>query len=213
MVKIVDGLVGLAKLLTGASAQWKDPQMAHSDKQTIYFANHTSNMDTLLIWTSLPRFLREKTRPVAAKDYWFDGSIKQHIAEKELNVVPVERNKETRTEDPLNPLRRALNEGYSLIIFPEGKRNQDLVPGEFKSGLFWLQHEYPDVQLVPVYLENVAKSFPKGAFFPLPIICKAHFGRYFSHASQDAQNKDEFLLMARQAVIEIIPNHINITNK
>lgn len=208
-IRMIDLLAGLAKVLTGASAVWSG--VNPEKKQRIYFANHTSNLDTIIIWSSLPSNLRSITRPVAAKDYWDQPGIRHHIATKELNVVFVERNKETRTEDPLNPLRAALNEGYSLIIFPEGKRNPEVIPGEFKSGIYHLKKEYPDVEFVPVYLENVAKTFPRGAFFPLPIICKAFFGHVIEQSVSDndtKQQKVDFLNHCRSKVIDLIPHYI-----
>jgi 1-acyl-sn-glycerol-3-phosphate acyltransferase len=212
-IKMLDILVGLAKILTGAQGVWSGT--LPDKRQRIYFANHTSNMDTIVIWSALPSHLRKITRPVAAKDYWDNPGIRRHIATKELNVVFVERNKETRTEDPLNPLRRALDEGYSLIIFPEGKRNPEAVPGEFKAGIYKLHQEYPDVEMIPVYLENVTKSFPRGAPFPLPVICKAYFGSalkdednpYLEYADEPEQIS-QFLNKARRAVIELIPDYV-----
>lgn len=208
-IRMIDLLAGLAKVLTGASGVWINN--TPKKKQRIYFANHTSNLDTIIIWSALPSHLRSITRPVAAKDYWNQPGIRQHIATKELNVVFVERNKETRTEDPLNPLRKALDEGYSLIIFPEGKRNSEVIPGEFKSGIYHLKQEYPHVEFIPVYLENVAKTFPRGAFFPLPIICKAFFGKQidFLLSTEDSkEQKVEFLNYCRNEVINLIPNYV-----
>lgn len=210
--RMLDLLAYLAKVLTGTQAVWVG--IKPEPKQKVYFANHTSNLDTIIIWSALPTNLRGITRPVAAKDYWDQPGVRRHIATKELNVVFVERNKETRTEDPLNPLRRALDEGYSLIIFPEGKRNKEVVPGEFKSGIYWLAKEYPHIDFVPVYLENVAKTFPRGAFFPLPIICKAFFGKPTPKVSDYDVNMsekelvDSYLNTARNGVISLIPHHI-----
>lgn len=209
--RMIDIIVGLAKILTGAQAVWKGS--LPDSKQRIYFANHTSNLDTIIIWSSLPFELRKTTRPVAAKDYWNQPGIKQHIATKELNVVFVERNKEKRTGDPLDPLREALIQGNSLIVFPEGQRNKESVPGDFKSGIFRLHQEFPDVELIPVYLENVAKTFPRGAFFPLPIICKARFGAAFKIEQdnpymQNDEKKTIFLKEARLKVIDLIPEYV-----
>lgn len=210
LLRFIDILAGMAKVLTGATGVWKNN--IPSNKQRIYFANHTSNLDTIIIWTTLPNYLRDITRPVAAKDYWDQKGIRRHIATKELNVVFVERNAETRTEDPLNPLRRALDQGDSLIIFPEGKRNSGLLPQEFKSGIYRLHQEYPDVELIPVYLENVAKTFPRGAYFPLPIICKAFFGAPlnvdYQHYTSEENKKTIFLNSARQAVLNLVPDHV-----
>lgn len=209
--RMLDFLAQFAKLITGTRAVWVGT--LPSDKQRVYFANHTSNLDTIVIWSALPPNLRDKTRPVAAKDYWDKPGLRRHIATKELNAVLIERNKELRAEDPLNPLRRALEEGSSLIIFPEGKRNQDVVPGDFKSGIYKLFSEFPHVEFVPVYLENVAKTFPKGAFLPLPINCKAHFGKPLKfdedmYEENPKINLVRFLNTAREEVINLMPIHI-----
>lgn len=210
--RMLDLLAYIAKILTGTQGVWVGCKP--EPKQKVYFANHTSNLDTIIIWSALPNNLRGITRPVAAKDYWDQPGIRRHIATKELNVVFVERNKETRTEDPLNPLRRALDEGYSLIIFPEGKRNKEVVPGEFKSGIYWLAKEYPHIDFVPVYLENVSKTFPRGAFFPLPIICKAFFGKPIPKVEAvlentiEKDNVDVYLNNARNSIIDLIPQYI-----
>jgi 1-acyl-sn-glycerol-3-phosphate acyltransferase len=212
-IKMLDILVGIAKLLTGASGEWVGCKP--EKKQRVYFANHTSNLDTIVIWSALPPFLRKITRPVAAKDYWSKPGIRQHIATKELNVVFVERNKEDRTEDPLNPLREALKEGSSLIIFPEGKRNSEAIPNEFKAGIYYLKKEFPEVEFVPVYLKNVAKTFPRGAPLPLPIICTAFFGKPLEveiietdDKMENKKNRVKFINQARQKVIELIPSYL-----
>lgn len=212
--KLIDILVGITKLLTGATPVWhNNTAEAGLTRQRIYFANHTSNLDTIVIWACLPFKLRKITRPVAAKDYWNQPGIKQHIATQELNVVFVERNKEARTEDPLEPLRDALRQGQSLIVFPEGQRNKEIVPGAFKSGIFRLHKEFPEVELVPIYLENVAKTFPRGAPVPLPIICRVHFGASFQFEQTDnpffdeRSQRVEFLKEARQKVIDLIPEN------
>lgn len=206
-IRMIDLLAGLAKILTGASGVWVDNKP--SRKQRIYFANHTSNLDTIIIWSALPSYLRKITRPVAAKDYWNQPGVRQHIATKELNVVFVERNQASGGKDPLDPLREALSEGYSLIIFPEGKRNAEVIPGEFKSGIYHLKKDYPNVDFIPVYLENVSKTFPRGAFFPLPIICKAFFGKAIEFNLADNENKKvDFLNHCRNGLIKLIPDYV-----
>ena len=78
--------------------------------------------------------------------------------------------------DPLEPLRAALREGDSLIIFPEGTRGATALPARFRSGLFRLATEFPTVELIPVYLDNLHRSLPKGALLPVPIVCTVRFG-------------------------------------
>jgi 1-acyl-sn-glycerol-3-phosphate acyltransferase len=196
-------IVWLVRLLVGAYPRWVGATpTAH---QRIYFANHTSHMDTVVLWAALPRALRANTRPVAARDYWGKGGLRSRIAQGELNAVLIDRAREDPDSDPLEPLRDALGNGFSLIIFPEGTRTPQALPGAFKSGLYHLARAFPQVELVPVYLENLHRSMPKGALLPVPIICTVFFGRPL--ALQPEEPKDEFLSRARAEVIRIAAEH------
>ena len=192
-------LVGLTKALVGANARWLGPPKTGA--QRIYFANHTSHIDTLAIWSALPPELREQTRPVAAKDYWDKGAVRRHIAVSGLNAVLIERAQEGRQGDPLEPLVQALEQGHSLIIFPEGTRGTEPLPGRFKSGLYRLAQGFPQVELVPVYLENLNRSMPKGTFLPIPLICTVSFGSALPRKPDEA--KEAFLERARAAVVDL----------
>jgi 1-acyl-sn-glycerol-3-phosphate acyltransferase len=191
-------LVGFVKLLVGAYARWigSGPTAA----QRIYFANHTSHIDTLAIWSSLPRSLRPHTRPIAARDYWGSG-IRKYIATRGFGAVLIDRARENTQADPLDPLRAALRAGDSLIIFPEGTRGASATPARFRSGLFRLAGEFPAVELVPVYLDNLHRSLPKGALLPLPVVCTVRFGTPLQRI--DGEDKDAFGERARGAVIAL----------
>ena len=192
-------LVGLMRLLVGAYPRWLgcDPGPA----QRIYFANHTSHIDTLAIWSALPPQLRATTRPVAAKDYWDKGLLRRYIANQGLHVVLIERAKEGRQGDPLQPLTDALEQGESLIIFPEGTRGTAALPAAFKSGLYHLAQRFPAVELVPVYLENLHRSMPKGTIMPVPLICTVRFGTPVVRIPDEP--KETFLARARDAVVAL----------
>ncbi len=191
-------LVGVVKLLVGAYARWVGTQPG--DAQRIYFANHTSHIDTLAIWSSLPRRLRSRTRPIAARDYWGKG-IRKYIATRGFGAVLIDRKREDSNADPLDPLRATLKEGDSLIIFPEGTRGQDAVPARFRAGLYRLAGEFPSVELVPVYLDNLHRSLPKGALLPVPMVCTVRFGAPIALAP--GEEKEAFLERAREAVIAL----------
>lgn len=191
-------LVGVVKLLVGAYARWIGT--APSGAQRIYFANHTSHIDTLAIWSSLPRQLRPRTRPIAARDYWGSG-IRRYIATRGFGAVLIDRSRADASVDPLEPLRSALRAGDSLIIFPEGTRGQDALPARFRSGLYRLAGEFPSVELVPVYLDNLHRSLPKGALLPVPMVCTVRFGAPVALAADE--DREHFLERARAAVIAL----------
>jgi len=192
-------LIGLVKLLVGANPRWMEaaPDVA----QSIYFTNHSSHLDTLALWAALPAEIRATTRPVAARDYWGKGRIKRFIALKVLNAVLIEREV-SRHSDPLAPLFEALGQGDSLIIFPEGTRRTQAEPSDFKGGLYHLAEAFPQVRLVPVYLDTLHRSMPKGSLLPVPLICTVRFGGAIF--LQTGEHKKNFLVRAREAVLKLI---------
>ncbi len=192
-------LVGLVRLLFGAYPRWLGS--APGPGQRIYFANHGSHLDTLTLWAALPPALRRRTRPVAARDYWGGGGLKGLIAGRGLNVVLIDRQRSDAEADPLAPLHAALAAGDSLILFPEGTRRDEALPGPFKAGLYHLAQRHPQVELVPVFLDNARRSLPKGSLLPVPFICTARFGAAIAPAP--GEDKDAFLERARAAVVAL----------
>lgn len=189
-------LIGLVRLLVGASPRWVGSQP--SKTQCIYFANHSSHIDTIALWSALPPDLRAKTRPVAAADYWGSSRLKRFVALDILNSVLIHRDG-GETKDPLEPLCTAIEKGDSLVIFPEGTRHAQAVPGAFKSGIYHLAQRFPAVELIPVFLDNLHRSMPKGAFVPVPLVCTVRFGSPLPKIANE--NKQAFLARARDAVI------------
>jgi len=187
-------IIGLTRFLVGGTGLWLG--CAPSGRQRIYFANHSSHLDTIIVWAAMPPDLRRRVRPVAAADYWGKGRVQRYIALKVLNAVLVDR--QIRSSNPLAPLEDALRAGDSLIIFPEGTRGLARLPSAFKGGLFHLAREFPDVELVPVFLDNLRRALPKGSLVPVPISCVARFGEPISLA--DGETKPKFLERARAAV-------------
>jgi len=193
-------LIGATRFLVGGQGVWVGTKP--SPAQRIYFANHSSHLDTILLWAALPARLRETTHPVAAADYWGKGAVRRHIALKVLNAVLIDRDGGRRTKGgPLAPLLETLERGDSLIIFPEGTRAFERLPGPFKSGLYHLAAACPQVELVPVFLDNLARAFPKGSFVPAPISCSARFGAPIALGPDE--DKAAFLQRARDAVVAL----------
>jgi 1-acyl-sn-glycerol-3-phosphate acyltransferase len=191
-------LLGLVRLLTGAQARWYGcPPKA---EQRIYFANHQSHADLVLMWAALPQELRSITRPIAAKDYWTASTFKRWITTEVFNAVYVEREKKG-DEDPLQPLIDALESGDSLILFPEGTRGFTEDPQPFKSGLYNLARRFPGVVLVPAWIHNVQRVMPKGEVVPVPVLCSVTFGAPV--ALGENEPRADFLVRAREAVMAL----------
>ncbi|TLY50579.1 MAG: 1-acyl-sn-glycerol-3-phosphate acyltransferase [Gammaproteobacteria bacterium] len=191
-------LAFIVRVLVGARALWIGCKP--SDAVRIYFANHTSHMDTIALWCALPSNLRAKTRPVAAADYWH-GGFRGWLARHGFNALLIDRAPGNRDRDPLAPLAQALERGESLIIFPEGTRRAQALPGEFKSGIFYLARQAPAAELVPVYLDNLYRSMPKGTLLPVPLTCAVRFGAPLQRVTDET--KEAFLARARQAVVDL----------
>jgi len=195
-------IAACARALAGPSVRWVNCRPA--SRQRVYFANHTSHLDFVVLWSVLPRRLREKTRPVAAKDYWNSG-IRKRIAVNAFHAVLVERGSKSAESDrmaaarhTLDMLLEAMGEKNSLIVFPEGTRGNGVEVGPFKSGIYYLWSKRPDVQFVPVYLSNLNRILPKGEFLPVPVISRVTFG---APLRPDAdETKDSFLAKAHEAV-------------
>jgi 1-acyl-sn-glycerol-3-phosphate acyltransferase len=194
-------LAFIARLITGAQGHWKGcPPEA---LQRIYFANHQSHLDWVLIWAALPGELRAHTRPIAAKDYWTASTFKHWLTREVFNAVYVNRQRTDENEDPLEPLVQALSAGDSLVIFPEGTRSHGGEPQAFKSGLYHLARQFPQVQLVPAWIDNVQRVMPKGEVVPVPILCTVTFGTPI--AVMAGEDKRSFLDRARAAVVALRP--------
>jgi 1-acyl-sn-glycerol-3-phosphate acyltransferase len=185
--------------LCGSRARWQGCTPAES--QRIYFANHTSHLDAVALWAALPVRLRARTRPVAARDYWAANRLKLWLAEKAFHALLIERRKVTAHENPLRDMLKALDAGDSLILFPEGTRSSNLEPQAFKSGLFHLAKERPQIELIPVYLENLNRILPKGEVLPVPLMGSITLGAPISLAP--AETKESFLNRARKAVWDL----------
>ena len=151
-----------------------------------------------VLWAALPPSIREKTRPVAAKDYWTVNALRRWFANDVFRALLIERTKVTAENNPLRKMLAVLDAGDSLIIFPEGGRFPGPEPQKFKAGLFHLAKDRPQVQFVPVYSENLNRILPKGEFFPLPLLGSITVGSPIR--LEPGETKADFLDRARIAV-------------
>ncbi|MBT0963880.1 lysophospholipid acyltransferase family protein [Denitromonas iodatirespirans] len=194
-------LCHFAKLLTGVRPLWQG--CAPEPRLRVYFANHRSHGDFVVVWAALPPELRRRTRPVAGADYWLNGGFKTWLINRVFHAVLVDRRPGRDGPNPVDQMAEALRAGDSLILFPEGTRNlgDELLP--FKSGIYHLATRMPQVEFVPVWIENLGRVMPKGALVPVPLLCTLTFGAPLT--LQVDETKPEFIDRARSALLDLAP--------
>lgn len=186
----------LVRLITGVRHLASLP---HGDGPAIFFANHSSHMDFLVVWAALPEAVRERTCPAAAEDYWGSTNLRRRVACDFFRAILIPRSGVNRQNHPVERLGSAIEEGRSVILFPEGTRRSDGETGLFKSGLYHLAKHHPDIPLVPVHLDNLNRILPKGSLLVLPLIAGVRFGEAIRLKPGEA--KPEFLERARAALV------------
>ena len=202
-------LAAVARGISGVQVQWAGCQP--DERQRIYFANHSSHLDFVVLWSALPSEIRARTRPIAAKDYWEATPLRRYLAQNVFHAVFLERvpsHKAKSADEPhfagrhlIEAMAEALGTENSLILFPEGTRGTGEKVGPFRSGMYHLALRRPDVELVPAHLENLNRILPKGEFLPVPMLSLLTFGKPL-HVEPD-EDKDAFLERAREAVASL----------
>jgi 1-acyl-sn-glycerol-3-phosphate acyltransferase len=199
-------LAAVARGISGVQVQWAGCEP--SERQRIYFANHTSHLDFVVLWSALPPEIRARVRPIAAKDYWEETPLRRYLAQNVFHAVLLERGTTAKAKNPeeahfvgrhlIEEMDNALGTQDSLILFPEGTRGTGEKMGPFRSGLYHLATRRPDVELVPAYLDNMNRILPKGEFLPVPMLSLLTFGKPIQ--LEPNEDKDAFLERAREAV-------------
>ena len=203
-------LVLFARAITAVRADWRGVEPVQ--RQRVYFANHVSNADMPLLWSVLPPPIRRQTRPVAAADYWLKSPLRAFAGAEVFRAVLIDRRPEERTEDPMIAILAALDQGWSLILFPEGLRNQGPEPLKpFRSGLYRIARERPGVDLVPAWIANLNSVMPKGEVIPLPLMCTVTFGAPVALAP--GEDRGAFLARAAAALLELAPDSVRNPEK
>jgi 1-acyl-sn-glycerol-3-phosphate acyltransferase len=200
-------VAGVVRLLCGAQARWAGP--LPSAGSLVFYANHSSHFDAVVLWSALPGDLRRRTRPIAARDYWGGSGLRRYLATHVFRAILIARGTATGTpEERAAAARRAVEDtaaglgpGDCAILFPEGTRGSGDGVAPFKSGVYHLCQMRPDLELVPVYLENLSRVLPKGEFVPVPLLASVHFGAPTRLAADEP--KDAFLTRLRDRLLEL----------
>jgi 1-acyl-sn-glycerol-3-phosphate acyltransferase len=205
--RLLAGMIAaVARLITGVQVRWVDSEP--NPRQAVYFANHSSHLDFVVLWSSLPAEVRAVTRPVAAQDYWNAG-LRRALAVNVFRAVLVARHAakseaHDASADPrlaIDHMLQAMGDTDSLILFPEGTRGTGEEVAAFKSGLYYLCRHRPGLRIIPAYLNNLNRILPKGEFLPVPFISKLTFGPAITLAA--GEDKRTFLTRAREAVCRL----------
>lgn len=196
-------LIGGARFVSGSVTRWVGCKP--SKRQRIYYANHSSHLDIILLWASIPSSVRKMVKPAAARDYWGTTKGRRFLAVKVFNSIFIDRVFEgmgpRAALKSIESVVDGLGKTHSLIIFPEGTRGDGEKLGEFKSGVYHIAKRIEEVELVPVYMENLNRILPKGMLFPLPLLSNVTFGAPLK--MQDGEKRDEFLERMRQALLDL----------
>ena len=202
---IASALASACRVISGATVEWHgDP---NAEAQRIYFGNHSSHLDFIVIWSALPPRLRRRARPVAGRDYWEHGTLRRYLSRDVFHAVLIDRgngssgNPAVAARAAVERMAQEMGTRHSLIVFPEGTRSVNGEVGPFKSGLYHLSTARPDVELVPVYLENLNRILPKGEALPVPMMSRVTFGRPLRHDALDT--KETFLKRMRDALLAL----------
>lgn len=203
MARLLDTVLCLiTSFLTGVSSK-QASDLAFSPEHKVYYANHSSHGDFILVWISLPKTWRMLTQPVAGSDYWLGSKLKAFIAEQVFRVLLIDRQHDPK--QAIASMTQALQDGKSLIIFPEGTRNtiDDQVLLPFKSGLYHLAKNNQQVEFVPVWINNINRVLPKGKILPIPLLCDVRIGEGLRIEADE--DKTAFLNRTRSALLALAP--------
>jgi len=196
-------LAALARLISGASAHWVEPPT--DVRQRVYFSNHTSHLDFVVIWSALPPVLRAQTRPVAGADYWRRGALRRYLATRVFDAILIDRagsaSSPREATRSVEMIAEGMGDRGSIIVFPEGTRSLDGEVRPFKSGLYHLCRMKPGLELVPVYLANMNRILPKGEVLPVPLLGRVIFGAPMR--LEPDEEKAAFLARARDALLAL----------
>ena len=203
LARVLDTFLCLiTSFITGVTSK-QASDLAFTPTNKVYYANHASHGDFVLVWISLPKTWRMLTQPVAGADYWLGSKLKAFIAEQVFRVLLIDRQHDPK--QAIAAMDGALKEGKSLILFPEGTRNttDDQVLLPFKSGLYHLARENENVEFVPVWINNINRVLPKGKILPIPLLCDVRIGEVIKKLPDE--DKTEFLTRTRQALLDLAP--------
>jgi 1-acyl-sn-glycerol-3-phosphate acyltransferase len=149
------------------------------EDQFVIVANHNSHLDTMAIMASLPSKIIHKVKPVAAADYFGKTKFKEKLSNYLINTLLIQRRRDIKNieKDPINRMIKALDDGFSLIIFPEGTRGEPEVRQPLKPGIAYVLIQRPQIKYVPAYMKGMGKAMPKDDNLIVPFSSSLTYGQ------------------------------------
>ncbi|EGK12430.1 lysophospholipid acyltransferase family protein [Kroppenstedtia eburnea] len=145
----------------------------------ILVANHNSHLDTLVMMTLFPLRMLNRIRPVAAADYFLKNRWLAWFSLNIMHIIPLRRKGGQKNRDLFQGITTALAQGDLVILYPEGSRGEPERLQKYKSGIYHLARECPDVPIYPIFMHGLGKALPKGDPILVPFFCDVFVGEPF----------------------------------
>lgn len=145
----------------------------------ILVANHNSHLDTLVMMTLFPLRMLNRIRPVAAADYFLKNRWLAWFSLNIMHIIPLRRKGGQKSRDLFQGITTALAQGDLVILYPEGSRGEPERLQKYKSGIYHLARECPDVPIYPIFMHGLGKALPKGDPILVPFFCDVFVGEPF----------------------------------
>jgi 1-acyl-sn-glycerol-3-phosphate acyltransferase len=130
----------------------------------ILVANHASHMDTPVILSALPRKLRKRTVVAAAADYFYKNRVVASLVSLIFNTVPIERHGGGVSKNGSH-LDKLLDQGWSVLLYPEGTRSRGGGQGPLRRGAAVLAVAH-HLTIVPIRVTGTGQAMPPGRLWP-----------------------------------------------
>lgn len=162
------------------------PEKLPKDGPAIIVANHNSHLDTMVLMTLFKGWDIHKVRPIAAADYFLKNKLFAWFSLNMIHIIPLDRKAGVK-ENLFDGIYEALDQNDIVILFPEGSRGEPEKITRFKSGIYYLLKERPDVPVYPVFMHGLGKALPKGAKLFVPFFCDVFIGNGFYYKADKKQ--------------------------
>ena len=137
-------------------------------------ANHNSHLDALVLMSLVRLHDIPKVKLVAARDYFCRTKLRAWFSVNIIGVIPIDRHGES--DNPLAPVMTALDQGYTVVIFPEGTRGDPEKRQPLKYGVAKLVETRPGLTVTPVFMYGLGKALPRGESLLVPFMCDINVG-------------------------------------